>query len=124
MTPDPAVRRSSLPPPLTVLLGFVLLALLGLIELDVLEYTYSRLGIGHRQFAGLLFASLLGRGVNVRLGSLPARDDSGTPGTPILLAVNLGGAVIPALLSVYLLFLHRLFGVGAIATLVVAGVSH
>jgi uncharacterized membrane protein len=124
MTPDPAVRRSSLPAPLTVLLGFVLVALLGLIELDVLEYTYSRLGVGHRQFTALLLASLLGSVVNVRLGSLAARDHAGTPGTPIVLAVNLGGAVIPALLSLYLLYLHRLFGVGAIAIAVVAGVSH
>lgn len=126
MAPDPAVRRSSLPAPLTVLLAIVLLGLLGLIELDVLEYTYSRLGIGHRQFAGLLLASLLGSVVNVRLATLAARDGAAgsTSDAPIVIAVNVGGAVIPALLSLYLLYLHRLFGVGALAVAVVAGVSH
>ena len=43
----------------------MLAATLGLIELGVLEYTYTRLGIGHRFFTGLLLASLVGSVVNL-----------------------------------------------------------
>lgn len=127
MSPDPAAPRSAMPAPLTLLLGLVLLGLVGLIELDVLEYTYARLGIGHRAFTGLLLASLLGSVINVRVATLGARGGDGAPSglaVPTTLAVNAGGALIPTLLSLYLLVLHRLFGVGAIAVAVVAGVSH
>lgn len=124
MGPDPAAPRSAMPAPLTLLLGLVLVGLLGLIELDVLEYTYARLGIGHRAFTGLLLASLLGSVLNVRIATLGSGDPSFDRPAPTTLAINVGGAVIPTLLSLYLLFLHRLFGVGAIAVLVVAGVSH
>jgi len=113
--------------PLTVLLGLALLALLGLIELGVLEYTYARLGIGHRWFTGLLLGSLLGSMVNVPIATLGRGGpvDAGAPsGGRTVVAVNLGGAVIPALVSLYLLFLHRLFGAGAIAVAAVAGLSH
>lgn len=127
MSPDAAARRTPVPPPLTLLLGLALVVLLGLIELGVLEYTYARLGIGHRWFTGLLLGSLLGSVVNVPVAT-PGRDADDAPGASAdgrtVVAVNLGGAVIPALLSLYLLFLHRLFGTGAIAVAVVAGVSH
>lgn len=124
MTPDPAARKS--PAPLTLLLGFVLVALLGLIELGVLEYTYARLGIGHRFFTGLLLASLLGSVVNVPLTAVGRQEAVLAPafGGRTVIAVNLGGAVIPALLSLYLIWLHRMFGVGAIAVAVVGGTSH
>lgn len=126
MTPDSAARHLQLPAPLTALLGLVLLALFGFVELGVLDYTYARLGIGHRLFTGLLFASLLGSVVNVPVTTLG--DDARVPaagfGGRTLVAINVGGAVIPALLSLYLLVLHRIFGVGAIAVAVVAGTSH
>jgi uncharacterized membrane protein len=41
-----------------------------------------------------------------------------------ILAVNVGGAIIPVCLSLYLLFKHRLFLLGAIGTLLVAAVCH
>jgi uncharacterized membrane protein len=41
-----------------------------------------------------------------------------------IVAVNVGGAVIPTLLSLYLLFVHRLFVGGAIAVAIVGGISH
>lgn len=126
MTSDPAARHPQLPAPLTALLGLLLLVLFAFVELGVLDYTYARLGIGHRLFTGLLFASLLGSVVNVPVTTLgdDRRGPAAGPGGRTLLAINVGGAVIPALLSLYLLFLHRLFGVGAIAVAVVAGTSH
>jgi uncharacterized membrane protein len=44
------------------------------------------------------------------------------PGT--LIAVNVGGAVIPGLLSLYLLFKNRMWFTGLIATAVVAAIVH
>jgi uncharacterized membrane protein len=62
--------------------------------------------------------------LNVRIATLGTADSSFDRSPPTTLAVNVGGALIPTLLSLYLLDLHGLFGVGAIAVLVVAGVSH
>jgi uncharacterized membrane protein len=45
-----------------------------------------------------------------------------SPGT--VLAVNVGGAVIPFLLSVYLMFKHRLFGKSLIAVSIVTLLVH
>lgn len=109
--------------PTTIVLGVLLAVMLGLIELGVLEYTYSRLGIGHRFFTALLLASLLGSVVNVPLTVLPASTaDRAAPAT--IVAVNLGGAVIPTLLALYLLVEHRLFVDGLAAVAIVAGISH
>lgn len=121
MASDPAPRHPQLPAPLTALLVLVLLALFAFVELGVLDYTYARLGIGHRLFTALLFASLLGSVVNVPVTTL---GDDARGGGRTLVVINLGGAVIPALLSLYLIFLHRIFGVGAIAIALVAGTSH
>jgi uncharacterized membrane protein len=41
-----------------------------------------------------------------------------------IVAVNVGGAVVPTLLSLYLLVKRRLFGPGLVAVAVVAGVVH
>jgi uncharacterized membrane protein len=126
-----AVRALRPPSGLTLMLGLVLALLVGLIELGVLEYTYARLGIGHRFFGALLFASLLGSVVNVPLKVVEndprtAGEASTSGAVPLrtIVAVNVGGALIPTLLSLYLLLVHRLFVTGAIAVAVVGGISH
>ena len=127
----PQARGLRPPSGLSLLLGLLLAVLIGLIELGVLEYTYLRLGIGHRFFGGLLLASLLGSVVNVPLTTLPAREggDADAASSRVspqrtIIAVNVGGALIPTLLSLYLLVVHRLFVNGAIAIAVVGGISH
>lgn len=116
-----AAGPRSLLTPTTIVLGALLAVMLGLIELGVLEYTYSRLGIGHRFFTALLLASLLGSVVNVPLTVLPAAEPSAAA---TVVAVNVGGAVIPTLLALYLLLEHRLFVEGLAAVAIVAGISH
>jgi len=120
--PRPAEpRKLPLRTPGALVLGLILVVMIGLIEIGVLEYTYARLGIGHRFFGGLLLASLLGSVVNLPITALA----STAPGArPTIVAVNLGGAVIPALLALYLLIVHRLYVDGAVAVAVVAGLSH
>jgi uncharacterized membrane protein len=126
--------------------GFVLVLALLLalavvaIEIDLVTFAYGRLGLGHRLAALLLFASLLGSAINIPIArQRDAAVSSGVvlraygvryeipviehwPGT--VLAVNLGGAVIPTLLSAHLLSQvgHPLPMLAA--TLWVAAVTH
>jgi uncharacterized membrane protein len=115
-------------------------ALLIFIQLGVLRYAYTRLGVSSATALLLLLASLLGASVNIPLVQLPgeqvtvAREVSffGTdyvvpvladwPGTVV--AVNVGGAVIPTLLSIYLLTKNHLWGAGVAATACVAVVCY
>jgi uncharacterized membrane protein len=118
----------------SILVGaFVIL--LVLIQLGVLRYAYLRLGISPGAAMLLLFASLVGSYFNIPVASLPheqvlsARevDHFGMhyvvpyvvewPGTVI--AVNVGGAVIPTLMSFYLLLRYRLWALGAVVVAVV-----
>jgi uncharacterized membrane protein len=121
---------------LLLLIGAVVLAL---VELSAIEYAYARIGIDHRYVFSLLLLSLLGSYVNIPIAELPAEGVvSGQeitvygmryvipvvhewPGTVI--AVNLGGAIIPTLLSVYLvlkngLYLKSLAGVLSVMVIV------
>ena len=126
--------------PFFSLLAGVLLVLVVLIELRALQYAYMSLGIGARGAFFLLLASLLGSSINIAVGQLPAHQIlSGQevwffgmryvipsvvrwPGTVI--AVNVGGAVIPFLLSLYLLIRHRIWIRALIATAGVAAICH
>ena len=99
-----------------------------------------RLGISSGAALLLLLASLLGSYINIPVASLPEQqvvtDQEISffgmryevpvlvdwPGT--IIAVNVGGAVIPVLLSLYLLAKNNLWGRGALATTCVAAVCY
>lgn len=118
-------------------LFFVVLAL---IQLGILRYAYMRLGINSKTAFLLLFGSLVGSYFNIPISHLPAEtvlsgrevDFFGMsyivpvvvqwPGT--IIAVNIGGAVIPSLMSVYLLAKYQLWIQGALAIAAVAAVCH
>ncbi len=122
------------------LLAGLFLALVALIEIGVLRAAFLRLGIGRRAAALLLLASLLGSYVNIPLFQLSSEQVlSGRevvafgmiyivpevvdwPGT--IIAVNLGGAVIPCALSLYLLGRSRLWIKSVVAVVGVAAVTH
>lgn len=115
--PPPSRPRS----PLLIGFGLAALLLVVLIQLDLVEYAYGRIGIGSGYVLAVLLASLVGSGINLPVGRLPA--SNGARGT--LLAVNLGGAVIPTLLSVYLLAMNRpVAGRALLAVAVVAIAVH
>jgi len=115
---------------------FVVLFLL--LQLGALRYAYLSLGVGSGTAMGLLVGSLIGSYFNIPIAVLPGKqvmsdhvvDFFGMqyvvpmvenwPGTVI--AVNVGGAVIPTVMSIYLLAKHQLWGL--IATAVVALVIH
>jgi uncharacterized membrane protein len=125
---------------LATLFAAILLALLLLLQIGLLSRAYSALGLDPRVATLVLFGSLLGSYINLPLVRLPeervvSREVVELFGVPFLapvtvdwpgtiLAINVGGAVIPILLSFYLLMRHDLWGSAAIATAIVAYVVH
>lgn len=120
---------------------FLLLAfLVFLVELRILHYTYERIGVGPRYMLALLLISLLGSYINIGLVQLPPERVYSHevvnffgmpyvvptvrewPGTVI--AVNVGGAVVPFLVSVYLVVKNRLYLTGLIAVGIVTFAVH
>src|SRR3954471_7724738 len=111
-----------------------------LIQIGVLRYAYKRIGLSARPVLLVLFGSLLGSYINIPIAELSGQEVmSGRaisyfgmqyvvpvvvdwPGTVI--AINVGGALIPGLMSLYLLVRNRLWGAGLFATACVAAVCH
>src|ERR1700692_2760356 len=119
-------------PGLFSLLVILAVGLVILIQLRFLRYAYMRLGVGPGVALLLLFGSLIGSYFNIPITVLPGPpvrsgqivDFFGMryvvplvtswPGT--VLAVNVGGAVIPTLMSTYLVIRYQLWLKAAIAT--------
>ena len=126
--------------PLILVFFLLIVLLIAAVEIGAIEYAYEKIGINRRYVFGLLLLSLLGSYVNIPVAELPAQHVlsnqeipfSGPgyvfpwvqewPGTVI--AVNLGGAVIPTLLSVYLAQKNRMVWPSALAVLAVTAVVH
>jgi uncharacterized membrane protein len=127
------------PPFFSILVGIFLIVLV-LVQLGVLRYAFLRLGVSPGTALLLLFGSLIGSYFNIPIVELPEQQVvSGeevnffgmryvipvvveAPRTVI--AVNVGGAVIPGLMSLYLLVKDRLWVRGSLATAVVAVVCY
>lgn len=84
--------------PATLGMIFIAGVLLTLIEIEAMEYSWDKLGIPHRWFFGLLVGSLFGSAINLPLTRLGGRGPEHT-----LLAINVGGALLPTGLAIYLL---------------------
>jgi uncharacterized membrane protein len=119
---------------------FVLFAVVvAVIELRIVGYAYERMGIPSRYILGILLLELLGSAVNIPIAQLPPErmvshrlvhfygmlyvvpvvEQSRT-----IIAVNVGGALIPTILSVFLLFKTRVGLRGVLAVAAVAFVGH
>jgi uncharacterized membrane protein len=134
------VHYLPLTPGLFSILVILLAGLIILIQLRILRYAYMRLGVGPGVALLLLFGSLIGSYFNIPVTVLPGQPvRSGQiveffgmryvvplvtawPGT--VLAVNLGGAVIPALMSAYLVVRYQLWLKATMATATIAFVIH
>ncbi len=118
-----------------------LLAVMGvLVALRMLRYASETMQISEAALLVILGLSLVGSYVNIPVAYLPAhriitadeiRFFGMTYVIPVvrqtratMIAVNLGGAVIPVGLSLYLLVKHELYVLAAIATACVAAVCH
>ena len=122
-----------------ILVG-IFVVIVALIQVGVLRYAYMRLGVSSRAALLLLFGSLLGSYFNIPIWHLPAEtvfagreiDFFGMryaapvvvqwPGT--IVAVNIGGAVIPTVISLYLLAKRQLWIEGIVAIAAIAAVCH
>jgi uncharacterized membrane protein len=126
-------------PFLLILFLLVVLVILA-VEIGLLEYAYEKIGIDRRHVFGLLVLSLLGSYVNIPVAELPPEHVVSNqiitffgmqyvvplvenwPRTVI--AVNVGGAIIPTLLSGYLIVKNRLYVRGLVAVAIVTAVVH
>jgi len=134
------VHYLPLPPALFSILVILFVGLIILIQLRILRYAYLRLGISPGMALLLLFGSLIGSYFNIPITLLSGQpvisgeiiDFYGMryvvplvhawPGT--VLAVNVGGAVIPTLMSTYLVLRYRLWFKAMIAIAVIAIIIH
>ena len=130
--------------PLSPAFFLLLVALLAIVAIlvfvRVLRYAYVSMGIAPQYVFLVLIASLVGSYINIPVARFPGervleeqeilffgmryvipvvRDWPGT-----IVAVNLGGAVIPALMSIYLMVKRRLYGKGLLATALITAVCH
>lgn len=121
-----------------VLLGIVLMFLIAMLEVGIIEAAYKKLGMSHRAVTMLLLLSIFGSYINIpilRIAPAPLIHHhhiynlSYIPAMLVnqgdtIIAINLGGAVIPVLLSAYLLI--RVGGVApaSIATIIVMLLVH
>ncbi len=129
-----------LAPGFFTILVLLFAGLIILIQLRILRYAYMRLGVGPGVALFLLFGSLIGSYFNIPITVLPGKvlrsgevvDFFGMryvvplvtqyPGT--VLAVNVGGAVIPTLMSTYLVLRYELWLKAAVAVVVIAAIIH
>src|SRR6201994_2498077 len=134
------VHYLPLTPGLFSILVLLFAGLIILIQLRILRYAYMKLGVGPGMALALLFGSLIGSYFNIPITVLPGKAvQSGEvvnfygmryvvpyvtawPGT--VPAVNIGGAVIPTLMSTYLVLRYQLWLKAAIAVAVIAIVIH
>jgi uncharacterized membrane protein len=134
------VHYLPLTPGLFSILVLLFAGLIILIQLRILRYAYMKLGVGPGMALALLFGSLIGSYFNIPVTMLPGHTiQSGEvvdfygmryvvpyvtswPGT--VLAVNVGGGVIPTLMSTYLVLRYQLWVKAAIAVVVIAMVIH
>jgi uncharacterized membrane protein len=126
-------------PPLYLLAFFLLLALVFLVlRVGVIGFAFERLGLSRRLAFGTLLAALLGSWVNIPVAQLPAQRVVEPMVVPLfgmqyviplvaergstVIAINVGGALIPLLLCVRLLLRYgttrRGLAVLAVATLI------
>jgi uncharacterized membrane protein len=130
------------PIPVSWILGLALVVgvLIVLVEIRILGYAFERLGIERRHILSILILCLVGSYVNIPIAELPPEQVVSDQivryfGVPYVvpqvegwrrtvLAVNLGGAVIPTLLSLHLLAKNRLWMRGALAVAAVTAIVH
>lgn len=127
-------------PPVYLLAFFLLLGLLlVLLQLRLISYAYERVGLSRRAALAVLAGALLGSGVNLPVAQLPAERLVQAQIVPFfgmqyviptvverqgtVIAVNVGGALIPVLVVIYLVHRYglraRTVAALAIVTLVV-----
>jgi uncharacterized membrane protein len=123
--------------PLFMVLGFAAFAVLvAVVEFGLISYAYEKMGVGRRYIFSVLLLSLLGSAINIPIAEIsgkdtvverevnffgvwyvvPAIEHRGRT----VLAINLGGALIPLVLSIFLLVRNEIYGEAMIGVTIVA----
>ncbi len=126
--------------PVLLILLVLFGAAVAIVLAGLVRFASASMGIGARTMLLLLLLALLGSSINIPVAYLPQKlvstpttiDFFGVPYVvPVLrewpstvIAVNVGGAVIPTLLSLYLLVKNRLYLLGLAGIVVVTIVCH
>jgi uncharacterized membrane protein len=139
MTPS-SLQYFPVPWPFLILLAVLLGIAAGIVAVSTLRFASAAMGIGPGSMLLLLLLALAGSYVNIPVAYLPAhaivhptvvrffgmryvipvvRESPAT-----VVAVNVGGAIIPAVLSCYLIARNRLFGLSLVGIGIVAIVCH
>ena len=130
-------NRHPLGPVVVSCVAVALMTLAALFVVNAIEYTHRSIGMSRGALFALLFGSLLGGMVNIPVARVRGRPALGVGvivafgvryrvpvvqrAADTIVAVNLGGAVIPTGLSLFLVVKGGLWGEAALATTVVAG---
>ncbi len=105
-------------PLLFVLFLVLLVVLVFVIELRILRYAYRKIGVPPRYMFLVMLLTLLGSQVNV-----PLYETATGRGTTVV-AINVGGALVPLLLSLYLFVRIGMRGRMLVGIAVVAAIVH
>jgi uncharacterized membrane protein len=126
--------------PFLLILFVLFVVVIVLVQLGILEYAYAKIGIQPRYVFLLLLLSLLGSYVNIPVAQIREKQvvsnkvvsDWGVqyvvpeveewPQT--IIAVNVGGALIPTILSIYLLVKNKLYWQGVVGVAFVAAIVY
>jgi len=125
--------------PVLVVLGLLLAVMAGLVQVGTLVYAYERVGIDRDWLPALLGLSIVGSALNLPVAGMRGSVLLGPRVVRVygirylvpavrerretVIAVNVGGAVVPAGLAVYLIWREHLGTKALIAVGVVAAVS-
>jgi len=89
----------------------------------VLTYAYRKVGVHPRYAFAVMLLSLFGSGVDIPLFAIVSGAPARTPNSTVV-ALNVGGALIPILVSLYLLVRTGMYLRMLIGTSIVAAVVH
>ena len=119
-----------------VLLLVAFAALVVLLQFGVISYAYEKMGVSRRFILAILLLSLGGSAINIPIAEWPAEDLVvektvnyfgvwyAVPAIEhqghMVLAINLGGALIPLALSVFLLVKHEIYAEGAVGVAIMS----
>jgi uncharacterized membrane protein len=123
-----------------MVLVFLFVVTLSLFVMGVLGYAYEKMGVSRQHVFALLMLSLLGSYVNIPIAELPPERMSDEVEVTYMgihylvpqfhdshrtvLAVNVGGALIPTGLSLFLMIKQRLYVLGIVGVAIVAAIVH
>jgi uncharacterized membrane protein len=136
----PEIHYFPLAAPALLGLAVLFLLLAGCVASRLLSFASESMGLAPHAMMGVLLLSFLGSYINIPIAYLPERQVMSAAvvtyfGMPYvvpvmraapttILAVNVGGAVIPTVLSLYLIVRNQILGLAVIGTAVVALACH